>query len=464
MMLRGWPRSLYRRILLVLALGLALAHALTFVLALTERSMTMRRAMVSYMASDVASSVAMLERLPAAERAQWVERLARRNYRYALTPPLSTPDDESGIARLIADAVGATLPTGQTVRVIDPHVPGTELRLQLQLSDGTPLAVDVDEPRLQVSSWVLGALALQLALLVGLCAWAVRAATRPLNALADAADALGADRPVVPLSEDGPQEVVRAATAFNRMQQRIQAHLQERMQILAAVSHDLQTPITRLRLRADLLDDNTLRDKLHADLAEMQSLVEEGIAYARSPMAVREPVQWVDLQALVESIACDYADAGLAVQVQHVAEISDATRPKALRRLACNLIDNALKFAGSAELSLELVAPGHWLLRVRDHGPGIAPAELSAVLQPYVRLEDSRNRHTGGTGLGLAIASELAKAVGGKLVLGARKDGKKGLEAMVEVQTRAGATVLRQETQPQPLDRLVERKIRPPLV
>ena len=164
---RWWPRSLFGRILLVMALGLALAHALTFVLAFTERSMTMRRAMVSYFASDVASSVAMLERLPATERAQWVDRLARRNYRFALAEPLDAPADPSQLARLVASAVAATLPTDRPVQVIDPHVPGIELRLQLRLADGTPLAVDMDEPRLQISPWVLGALALQLALLVG---------------------------------------------------------------------------------------------------------------------------------------------------------------------------------------------------------------------------------------------------------------------------------------------------------
>lgn len=433
MTLRWWPRSLFGRILLVMALGLALAHALTFVLAFTERSMTMRRAMVSYFASDVASSVAMLERLPATERAQWVDRLARRNYRFALIEPLDAPADTSQLARLVASAVAATLPADRAVQVIDPHVPGTELRLQLRLADGTPLAVDMDEPRLQISPWVLGALALQLALLVGLCAWGVRAATRPLSTLADAADALGADRPTVPLAEDGPREVVRAAVAFNHMQQRIQAHLQERMQILAAVSHDLQTPVTRLRLRADLLDDTTLRDKLHADLAEMQSLVEEGIAYARSSQAVREPPQRVDLRALVESIARDYADAGLPVQVLQAVDVTCDTRPQALRRLLCNLVDNALKFAGAAELTLEADRPGQWLVRVLDRGPGIPPADLSAVLQPYVRLEDSRNRGTGGTGLGLAIASELAKALGGRLVLGPRADGAQGLEARVEL-------------------------------
>eukprot|EP01038_Epipyxis_sp_PR26KG_P000552 gene552-771_t len=132
--------------------------------------MTMRRAMVSYFASDVASSVAMLERLPATERAQWVDRLARRNYRFALAEPLDAPADPSQLARLVASAVAATLPTDRPVQVIDPHVPGIELRLQLRLADGTPLAVDMDEPRLQISPWVLGALALQLALLVGLCA------------------------------------------------------------------------------------------------------------------------------------------------------------------------------------------------------------------------------------------------------------------------------------------------------
>lgn len=432
-MTRGWwPRSLFGRILLVLALGLALAHALTFTLAVAERSMTMRRAMVSYFAADVASAVAMLDRLPAAERAPWVDRLARRNYRFSLTPPLAAPDDPSELAHLVAGAVAASLPAAQPVQVVNPHLPGTELRLQLQLHDGTPLAVDMDEPRLQISPWVLPALAAQLLLLVGLCAWAVRAATRPLKSLADAADALGTNAPAATLAEDGPREVERAAAAFNRMQRRIQAHLQERMQILAAVTHDLQTPITRLRLRADLLDDPGLRDKLHKDLAEMQSLVEQGIAYARSSQAVQEPPQRVDLGALLRSIAADYTDAGLPVRLLQVDSVTADTRPQALRRLVSNLVDNALKFAGAADLSLVHKAHGGAALRVLDEGPGIPAAELAAVLQPFVRLESSRNRDTGGSGLGLAIASELATGLGGQLVLAPRDNGR-GLEARVDL-------------------------------
>ena len=147
---------------------------------------------------------------------------------------------------------------------------------------------------------------------------------------------------------------------------------------------------------------------------------------------MREPPQRVDLRALVESIARDYADAGLPVQVLQAVDVTCDTRPQALRRLLCNLVDNALKFAGAAELTLEAPRPGQWLVRVLDYGPGIPPADLAAVLQPYVRLEDSRNRSTGGTGLGLAIANELAQALGGRLVLGPRDDGA-GLEARVEL-------------------------------
>jgi signal transduction histidine kinase len=154
---------------------------------------------------------------------------------------------------------------------------------------------------------------------------------------------------------------------------------------------------------------------------------------------VREPAQRTDLRALVESIAMDYADAGMPVQVLHAVDGICDTRPQALRRLLCNLVDNALKFAGSAELVLDRQgAQGPWSVRVLDHGPGIPQAELAAVLQPYVRLEDSRNRGTGGTGLGLAIANELAQALGGRLVLGPREDGGEGLEARVELRGSAG--------------------------
>jgi signal transduction histidine kinase len=421
-----WPGSLSGRIVLILVVGLVAAQLLSSLLVLVERGMAGRGMMVSYLASDVASSVAMLERLPPAERTPWLERLERRNYRFSLGPQQAGGPSASALAAPVQREVAEAL--RRDVRVSQGGA-GVVL-VQLQLADGTPLNVHLDEPRLRISPWAVAVLALQLALLVGLCWLAVRLATRPLQQLADAADALQPGSPDAPLPVDGPLEVARAASAFNAMQARIRSHLDERMHILAAVSHDLQTPITRLRLRADLLDDTALRDKLHADLAEMQALVEEGIAYARSAHAVQEPVRDVELGPFLETLVFDYTDGGQDVRLAPHAAAVVAVRPQALRRLMCNLVDNALKFAGAAEVEAGR-EDGHVVLRVLDRGPGIPVDQLQAVLQPFHRIETSRSRSSGGTGLGLAIASQLAQALGGRLVLTARAGG--GLEARLEL-------------------------------
>jgi signal transduction histidine kinase len=421
------PGSLRARILGVLLTGLLLAHGLTFAWVLLERSMAMRGMMVSYLASDIASSVAVLERLPAGERAQWLQRLSRPHYRFALEAA-ATPAQPatSALAQSVARELAQALGPGRSLQVVESPLPATALHVRVALADGTPLQVELDAPRLRISPWAWAALALQLVLLAALGAWAVRTATRPLQRLAEAADRWQPARPAPPLPEHGPSEVARAAAAFNRMQQRIDAHVAERLHILAAISHDLQTPITRMRLRADLHADAALRDKLHADLAEMQAMVEEGIAYARSAEAAHEAPLRTDLQALVQSIVLDYTDAGRPVHLLEqgldAAPLHAHTRPQALRRLLCNLIDNALKFAGRAELRLAAHATG-WSVQVLDRGPGIPDDQLGRVLQPFVRLEDSRHRSTGGTGLGLAIASQLAQGLGGHLVLGPREGG-----------------------------------------
>lgn len=425
MRLRLWPATLSGRLTLILLAGLVAAHALSFGLVLMERGMATRGMMVSYLARDVASSVAILERVPPHERPSWLPRLARRNYSFQLGDGLDAAPP-SVLAEPVARALSQTLEPARDIRAVTTRA-GTP-RLQLRLADGTPLSVDLVDARVEVSTWVLAALAAQFALLGALMVLAVRQATRPLKQLAGAADALGPAQPLEPLAEEGPREVAQAAAAFNAMQRRIRSHLDERMQILAAVSHDLQTPITRLRLRAEMLDDAVLRDKLMADLAQMQSLVEEGISYARSAQAAREPARPVDLQALLDSIACDYADAGRPVSLRAEGPVTLATRPMALRRLVGNLVDNALKFAGGAELELSRQSDGV-AIRVLDRGPGIAQHELQAVLQPFYRVENSRSRETGGTGLGLAIAQELARALGASLVLAARAGG--GLEACV---------------------------------
>lgn len=428
---RLWPTSLLGRVALILFFGLAAAHVMSFWLVVMERSMVMRGIMVSYLAQDVASSVAILERLPSAERPSWLPRLARRNYSFRLEAPDSpTNSSNASLAAPVLSAMTSALIPTREVRALAPDRLGSLLRLQLHLSDGAPLTVDLAEPRLELSPWVLIVLTLQLALLGALSWVAVRLATQPLRQLADAADALGPmiDGPSLP--EDGPREVMRAAMAFNAMQHRIQTHLAERMHILASVSHDLQTPITRLRLRADLLDDSGLRDKLLADLAEMQSLVEEGIQYARTAHAERELLRLVDIDALLDSLACDYVDAGQPVYVTGGSGGFLRTRPQALRRLINNLVDNALKFAGNTQISVMRGADAI-CITVLDRGPGIPETQMKAVLQPFYRLENSRSRATGGTGLGLAIAQQLAQALDGQLTLTGRAGG--GLAAGIRL-------------------------------
>jgi signal transduction histidine kinase len=229
------------------------------------------------------------------------------------------------------------------------------------------------------------------------------------------------------LSEDGPSEVARAAAAFNLMQAQIKHHLAERVQILAAISHDLQTPITRMRIRTELMEAGELREKLQSDLKAMQTLVEEGITFARSAQKNTEQPCKVDLDALLDSLVYDYLDAQHLVNLNgHLGEVI-CTRPNALKRLIINLVDNALKFAVEVELSVQRIDNMHIEISVRDRGPGIPESELQAVLDPFYRIENSRNRGTGGTGLGLAIAQRLAHALNGEVVLQNRDGG--GLEA-----------------------------------
>jgi signal transduction histidine kinase len=425
---------LFGRLALIFLAGLVVAHALSFWLVFMERGAAARSMMAGYLARDVGSSVAILERVPAVERANWLPRLERRNYRFVPGGPEPAQANTSLQARQLASAVAQSLGPAYSVLASEPGQAGragVTLRLHLRLKDGTPLAIELNEPAMQVSPWVVGVLAVQLGLLLFLTWIAVRLATRPLQRLADAADALGPQAPAQLLSEDGPREVAQAARALNALQQRVTSFLAERMQILAAVSHDLQTPITRMRLRTDLLDDTALRDKLQGDLNAMQALVHEGIAYARSAHSANEAAVRIDLHALLDSLVCDYTDAGRPVRLVDTLHLTVITRPQALRRIVGNLVDNALKFAGEAEMAVQLESSGSVSICVRDRGPGIPGDELEAVLKPFYRLESSRSRETGGAGLGLAIAHQLAGALGGQLELANRSGG--GLEVCLHL-------------------------------
>jgi signal transduction histidine kinase len=419
---------LFARLAMILFVGLALAQTLSFWLTMTERDQTMTNVMMGYIEREVASSVALLDHLPPDQRAQWLPRLARRSYEFVLGPGVSGRPVDAGLSARVAQSIGNGIGTNYQLTV--NAVPGDRERLQvhLKLSDGTPLTIDMRPmPGTPLSRWLPLVLLVQLIVLAGCCWLAVRLVTRPLHQLAVAADALGPDLKASRLPEEGPSEIARAARAFNAMQDRISTYMTERMQILAAISHDLQTPITRMRLRVDVMDDDPEAAKLRQDLHEMQALVKEGVTYARTMHGTTEMPCRIDPDALFDSLVCDYVDAGQPVSLQGRFGTSLTTRPQALRRIVGNLVDNALKFGGSAEINIADVHDGQTTVSVLDRGPGIPDESLEAVFEPFARLETSRNRQTGGTGLGLAIARQLALAMDATLSLHNRVSG--GLEA-----------------------------------
>ncbi|MEA1030432.1 ATP-binding protein [Pseudomonas sp. N-137] len=418
-----WPRTLASRLSLIFLIGLILAQGLSFGAQYYERYQSAKTTMLGNLETDVSTSVAILDRLPAAERQAWLPKLARRNYGYLLDEgqpgQRMLPDNAPVSVTSIQEAIG------QAYALTFTDIPGPKQHYQahLRLADGSPLTIDVRPAMMPLSPWLPVVLLGQLALLIG-CTWlAVRIAVGPLTRLAQAVETLDPNAHSVRLDEKGPTEVVHAAKAFNAMQDRIAAYLKERMQLLAAISHDLQTPITRMKLRAEFMDDGIEKDKLCSDLSEMEHLVREGVAYARSIHGATEASCRINLDAFLDSLVFDYQDIGQDVQLSGKNAAVIDTRPHALRRLLVNLVDNALKFGGAAQIQVQRTDSGQLAIQVLDRGPGINEQELAEVLKPFYRVESSRNRETGGTGLGLAIAQQLAIAMGGSLTLSNRDGG-----------------------------------------
>ncbi|WP_263263080.1 HAMP domain-containing sensor histidine kinase [Pseudomonas sp. RIT-PI-S] len=426
-----WPRTLASRLSLIFLLSLVIAHGLSFGLQFYERYQSALALMLGNFEQDVALSVALLERLPANERSAWLGRLERPNYRYLLSEGQAGAPLDPATAPASVRTLQATLGDDHdlrfsTVADVRPHY-----QAHLQLKDGSPLTLDVRPQVMPLSPWLPVVLALQLLLTVICTGLAVRIAIAPLTRLAQALGDLNPNAQPARLDERGPTEVADAAMAFNALQARIAAYVKERMQLLAAISHDLQTPITRMTLRAEMMEESPEKEKMTSDLGEMQHLVQEGVAYARSMDSAAEPARRVDLDAFLDSLAFDYQDMGKAVRLDGKSEAVIQTRPQALRRVVVNLVDNALKFAGAAQLAVQQRPAGRLAIQVLDRGPGIAEHALAEVTQPFYRVEGSRNRDSGGAGLGLAIAQQLAMALGGELRLYNREGG--GLCAELEL-------------------------------
>nr|WP_090439545.1 ATP-binding protein [Pseudomonas benzenivorans] len=275
-------------------------------------------------------------------------------------------------------------------------------------------------------------LTLQLLTLVAAAWYGAGLLSRPIQHLARAAERLSDDLDSPPLADTGPHEARQAAHAFNLMQQRVRQQVQQRGRMLAAVSHDLRTPLARLKLRVEQIPDQLLRGRMAQDLEEMIGMLDATLRYLHEQRS-SEALQWLDLQALVESMVEDAQDRGAAVQVSgHCAPLR--AQPLALRSCLSNLLENALRYAGHAAIELsdgrEQVE-----VRVRDHGPGIAAEQREAVFEAFFRVEGSRNRNSGGVGLGLTIAREAARRQGGDILLEDTPGG--GLTAILRLPRQA---------------------------
>jgi signal transduction histidine kinase len=273
-------------------------------------------------------------------------------------------------------------------------------------------------------------LALTLTVVIGVALIAVRWVTRPLQQMAVAANAFAHDLDAAALDVTGPAEVRRAAEAFNFMQARLRQLVVERGRALAAVSHDLRTPLTRMRLRTELIADPALADKLNADIDTMRSMVDGVLAYLRG-LEDAEPLQSINMEALLHSIVDDERSLGRRVEVLERAHGGAAPAPYAgklsiLRRAIANLLDNAVAHGATVTVRLE-DSPAELRIVIEDDGPGIPEADLARVTEPFVRLDPSRSLESGGVGLGLAIVRDAAAYHGGRLLLENREAG--GLRA-----------------------------------
>jgi len=270
--------------------------------------------------------------------------------------------------------------------------------------------------RLFVIAWlVLSALA------AAVFAWAMaQRFARPIGAFARAAERLGRDPRAPPIELDGPAEIAEAARAFNDMQARLNRYVDDRATMIAAVAHDLRTPLMRLGLRVEDADPR-IRAACEGDIREMQAMISAVMAYVRdsSRIGVRRPL---DLRSLAETVVDDAADRGADVSLELGDPVVIEADPVALKAMLANLVGNAVKYAGGAELLLS--ARDHEaVIAVRDRGPGIADEDMERVFDPFFRGERSRNRDTGGMGLGLASARATARAHGGDITLHRRSGG-----------------------------------------
>jgi signal transduction histidine kinase len=463
-----WPQSLFGRLLAASVGAVLLAQAAGLLLIAQERERFVLQGSVREWTRRIAETTLMLQPMSATERAAAISELAApRGGAHHLPPggPRPPRPGERGFVRLpllsdleqtlkeqLRAALGPAydIEIGPTPEPAPPAIPvpvpfyeAHELAAHqgsARRYDVTVRFADGDAVTYRVTRLAGGAplprnlfvnLTLLLLLLVIVLFVAARNITRPLSDLSRAADRVGRDLRPAQLAERGARELRDAARAFNTMQDRLRRYLDSRTRVLAAMSHDLKTPLTRLRLQVEALDNPPMQARIGRELDEMESMVHEALSLFRG-LDDGEPAAPIDINALLAQLRGEFTDMGAVVTLSGQALQPYVGKPQALKRCLTNLLANAVNFGTRADILVEDGA--ELVIRVRDSGTGIPEAELERVFEPFYRVESSRNRDSGGSGLGLSIARDIAQSHGGSLTLANLPAG--GLEALLRLPRR----------------------------
>jgi signal transduction histidine kinase len=445
---RFLPKSLIGQIALVMALALLVAQAINFGVIFNERQ---RATHTQIEAPPIGRFVMMLQRLgplDAEGRSALLTERGRRG-RFAIEAQSAVPAEgsdariaqrlrehaaESGL--VLRDARAAVRDVTELPRRMRGRLSPVELerahermhRMQIlllsaQLDDGRWLNARMMTPR--PNPWLAARLAgstlLIYVLILAALVWIASRLARPLRALTAAAQSFEGRGEAPQVEPRGPADVRRAILAFNAMSARVSTMLDEKDRMLGAIGHDLRTPLASLRIRAESVEPAEERAKMIATIEEMAALLDDALALARSGRATEE-IRDIDVGALADAVVEEFRALGKDVRFEEGVRLTAPVQPNLLRRAVRNLIDNAVKYAGSASVSVR-TAEGGIAIEVADNGPGIPEASLGKVQEAFVRLEESRSRQTGGSGLGLALARGAAVAHGGRLELENRSEG-----------------------------------------
>lgn len=432
------PKSLFGRMILVLIFGLVLGQFLSTIIYLYERHQILFNTVWTQAAERISTQVKYLDTISVAERKKLVFSMSAAPLLVSIPEKQATSrdydaSDEDFLENILQQNLGAQ----REIRIFSvdrSQFFGTDnasFGVDVRLKDGMWLQYNFvySKPNLYLSHRLFIEMGVISSILLALSFFAVRLVTRPLNILAQAAEELGGNLNRPPLPVDGPIEVSRAARAFNTMQARLLEYVESRARVHAALSHDLKTPITRMILRAELLDDPEIKEKFLRDLEDMHSMVSTHLDLMRG-IGTGENSCQVNMNALLESIADDLRELGGTVNITGYATKNYPGKPQSLKRAISNLVENAIKYGQMANIRVE-DSERELIIRIIDHGPGIPEGEIERVFEPFYRLESSRNRDTGGYGLGLAISRGVAQIHGGNLLLLNRKEG--GLEAILSL-------------------------------